>query len=504
MSDWTRSETVSPPDQIVIKYKNTLPNGTTEEKEVSLSSSTRSVSASTYQNIGYTDTDGKRQSSEVQVRKVDTTYNTIASVNQSYIAWRLSNDMGLPSGPAQSQTVSVSEYASTPRGVEMVRETTEAFVSEAQFAGGLQIENYEGYSPSGSPNVLSHRTIREVEQLTSPQGREVTRTKTSRWMARGETSEGKTEFAALSKAFKQFVSENPSIIARLVDIYKPLVFEGTEVQIEVGRMPPPVKPPDQDVVGDEVENGIGNRPSDATPTDAYGNDDGWTKYIPEDTNWQDYVGDSTGTGEQDYLDYVPKDWEDFDTDSNDDGAEDWEDYVPQDPLDYDKDSDGDGIPDWAESTPSSWEDYDQDTDGDGEPDWAIFVPTTWQEFNRDSDNDGVPDWAPFVTGDWQTLNKDTNGDGVPDWAAFTPTSWEDFDQDSDSDGVPDWAPYVSTDWRDFNATDDQGAPLWEPYVNVGAEAFDQDSDGDGVPDWAELVPTGDDFSTEDSDYNPGG
>jgi hypothetical protein len=252
MSDWTRSETISPPDVIVVKYAVELSNGSTEQREQILYSTTRSESISIYDKINYSNADGMPQIAEVAIKKVDTRFTTIASVNQAYVAYRLSKSLGLPIGEAKSENITISEYKTTVNGPVLTRETVLNYDSLAQFAGGLQVQDYSAFQPSGNEMILTHKTERVITLLTSPEGRDITKTETSRWMARGETQEGRNDFSIMYNSFKRFVRENPAIVEGLVRAFVDLVFEGTEVQIETGRIPVPIKPPDQEIIADEV------------------------------------------------------------------------------------------------------------------------------------------------------------------------------------------------------------------------------------------------------------
>jgi hypothetical protein len=252
MSDWTRSETIPAPDVIVIEYKIELANGTEEKKQQLLYSTTKSESVTTYEKIAYNSADGTPQIADVAVKKVDTKTTTIASVNQVYIAYRLSKSQGLPSGEAKSENITISEYSKTVNGPILVKETVLNYDSLAQFAGGLQVQDYSAFQPSGTEMILTHRTERVITLLTSPEGRDVTKTETSRWMARGVTQQGATDFAIMYEESKQFIEDAPSIVENLVRSYVEIVFEGTEVQIETGRIPVPIKPPDQEIVADEI------------------------------------------------------------------------------------------------------------------------------------------------------------------------------------------------------------------------------------------------------------
>jgi hypothetical protein len=254
MSDWTRSETISPPDVIVIEYTIELPNGAEEKKKQILLSTTKSESVISYEKFSYNSADGMPQIAEVAVKKVDVRTTTIASVNQAYIAFSLSKSLGLPTGGARHEVVTISQYKKTVNGPILTRELVLNYDSLASFAGGLQVQDYSSFQPSGAEMILTHKTEKLITLLTNAQGRDITKTETSRWMARGITKEGATDFAIMYENSKQFIEEAPSIVANLVLSYVDLVFEGTEVQIETGRLPVSIKPPDQEIIADEVIN----------------------------------------------------------------------------------------------------------------------------------------------------------------------------------------------------------------------------------------------------------
>lgn len=368
---WTSSETTGAPSQLIIEYKITNAQNQLEQKSVELTSTTFGSSTSEYTVLDYTDRDGKPQTSEVLTRKVDRTRNTIAAVSPGYVAWRLGKNLGLPSGDAISENITTSEYTTTVDGPLLVTETSDQYISLAQFAGGLQIEEWGSFRPSGEELVLSHRTIRRMDYAKTSDGRDVTRTLTERYIAAAESAEWKSYAARRAKEIKAFLGQFPEAIEPFVRGLTPLVYEGTEVQIETGRIPVPEKPSDQDIAAGEVGNGRGDIPSDATPGSWYGNDLGWPAYAPgggADGNWQLYAVDSNNDGVPDWKEFVPDSYEDYDQDSNSDGIPDWADYVPAE-----------------EGGPSNWEEFDTDTNNDGVPDWADFVPVGDDFDTKDSD-----------------------------------------------------------------------------------------------------------------------
>lgn len=506
-NDWTSSETISSPDQITINWK-VRPAGSTTvvDKSVKLQSTTKSTSKTEYQTFAYNDAEGKLQTQDVAVFKRDVKTATIASVNSAYVTYRVQNGLGLPSGNAGNVSETTTEYAITVEGPVKIRETTVDLISFVQFAGSLAVPSYKGYAP-GTYLIVSNKTIIEYQNIKTVTGRDMTRTFTSRWQARGLTQEGSQAAKEdLLKADEIPPPAGSTNNAELFDViilsFLPLVFEGTEVQTSTGREPVPARPSEQDSIKDEVVNGDTN-PDDTTVTteEKYGNA-AWTAYVPAGVDPKTLQGDSNGDGVPDWAPYVPQTYEDYNQDSNNDGTPDWAPYVPTSWQDLNQDSSGDGIPDWAPYVPTRWQDYNQDTNNDDTPDWAPYVPQGWQDYRGDSNNDGVPDWAPYVPGNWQDYNQDSNGDGIPDWAPYVPAGWQDFNQDTNNDGTPDWAPYVPIQWEDLDQdTNGDGVPDWAPYVPTQWQDYNTDTDSDGTPDWAPYVPTGwEDFDTKDTDY----
>jgi len=252
-SDWTESETISPPNKIEISYAPVV-NNAKVERRVTLTSTTRASSRSEYESILYEDAGGKQQQRDVLLKKTDTTWTTIASVNQAYVAWCLENGRGLPSGGAKSENITYYKYYIGTDGPVLFEETTEQYISEAQFAGGLQLYSYAGYQPSGEKQILSERTIRTTLAFKTAQGRDYTQVKTSRWMARGVNAEGKQDIAGFIGKAKELIDVDPTIVARVAAGAVALVFEGTEVQNETGRLALPSKPTDQELAADRVQN----------------------------------------------------------------------------------------------------------------------------------------------------------------------------------------------------------------------------------------------------------
>lgn len=394
--DWTKSETISPPDTITISWTTDATQTQAATKRVqTLSSSTKSTSTTSYTTLSYIDSDGNEKTQDVAVYKEDIKTTTKASANQSWITDRLKRNRGLPSGDDTERSVTKYEYVTSVDGPKLVKETTEVYISMAAFAGQMQgipysftdpestmLTDYLYYDPPDE-EVLAHRTIVEHEEAKTVDGRTYTRTRTSRWIALGQVTESKEALLAFIKAVKGIGLLTLDIITSSLDKHTSLKFEGTEVQVNIGRAPVPAKPSDAELAASEVTNGS-DIPSDATPTDVYGNDVGWTSYVPDNVDWKTLTGDSNG----------------------------------------------DGVPDWAPYVPDQWQDYDQDSNGDGVPDWAPYVPGDWQDYVTDP-------------GDWQNTAIDSNNDGVPDWAEEVPVGWEDFNTSDTEYTNPD--PEVSNE-----------------------------------------------------------
>lgn len=387
LSDWSRSETVSKPSFIEVAWE-TIPtgNGAAEKKTVQLQSTDVSKSQSTYQSFSYTDAEGASQKQDVVVYKEDVRRTTRARVNLEYVSERLKYGLGLPAGDDLERSVTTYEYTTTADGPKLTREKTTVYISGVALAGQLQDVQYAWelsaggygfYDPPGG-EFISHETIVEYEEYKTAEGREYTRRKTSRWISAANNPESKASFVKWMKALKSLGDFTAEDVSNAVLAYTSLMFEGTEVNIDVGRLPPPSKPSDEDVTSVEVVNGRMETELDSdsfTPSDRYGNDLGWTSFVPEGTDWRD-LNSQPRTG---------------------------------------------GVPAWNQYVPQQWQDYNVEGDAPGVPKWAAYIPQgqNWQDFVTDVNN-------------WQNSFKDDNGDGVPNWAEYTPIGWEEFDTvDSD-------------------------------------------------------------------------
>lgn len=283
LTDWTRSETISQPNEIIIKYKTA-----SEEKEVILKSTPRSLNTTYHEPFVYIDKDKKQQTTEIVTSQVDEKRTTIAAVNPAYIEYRLSKQQGLPSGDVWSRSETKHSYITSIEGPKKVREVVSEYITEWQLAGSLAIKNYDNYTPTAE-TFESQRTETIYKEWIGRDGRAITQTRTSRWMSLGLSQEGQQ---AAQKMCAAFASKTDGSLQRIVDACKQLIFEGTEVQTQTGRAPVPEMPSDADLVAEEVMNG-----SDKTDTTGNGIPD-WAEYDPNDP--ADY--DDNGDGISDWID----------------------------------------------------------------------------------------------------------------------------------------------------------------------------------------------------------
>lgn len=383
-SDWTRTETYPAPERI--RVSGTLDSG--QEFASEGVAQPKSTSQINYTTIEYTDQNGDKKREDVAEWKEDLKWHCLASVNPMYAAdlFKYYRNSFMQSWlvSVQEKTVTVYFYRIGNEGLYLQQELVHTYMTLRAFAGQLQGILYSWPDPSGlsqrivyEPSdemVLVRRVEIRHEQTKTANGRDITRTTTASSVAAGLTPEGKTEFQSYMKSYYQSSGTSSASLNGIVYGMTTLKYEGADVQVSIGRMPVPTRPSDPDAKASEVVNGQDpvNWVSNA---DRYGNEVGWTAYVPPGI----------------------------------------------DPQTLNRDTNSDGVPDWAPYVPSQWQTYNQDSNGDGTPDWAAYVPS-------------VSSWQSYVTNpsNWQNTAIDSNNDGVPDWADLTPIGWPDFStKDSD-------------------------------------------------------------------------
>jgi len=260
--NWSFSHTISPPVTLRLTYQpeSTTSNPKPSEKTVDLVSTDESTTLSTYEAFTYeTDTTNdegqpQTQTTDVLTKKEEIKRTTQASVAQNYVVDRLSRGAGLPPGDAITKTVTTYKYLATTDGPFLHSETTETYITMAELAGGLDIPTYKYYDP-GVALFLS--TVREVAyqkkvewsnttQRNSDLGventysykRESTKTETSTWIANGLRDFGKQGFAEAMKQLESIAfdpARSNELIGTMVEYMTELIFEGTEIQVEIGK-----------------------------------------------------------------------------------------------------------------------------------------------------------------------------------------------------------------------------------------------------------------------------
>lgn len=246
-SDWTYESVTAAPTTIEINYVNAQG----QPASVSLTSTTFSETRTTYNNIYYTTPEGRSDYESVATTRSSMTRTTAAAVNGAYVTWRLSNAQGLPSGDALRQSETIYAYSVGPNGPYVSREDTKEYISGYEFAGSLNISDYTGFEPTSSL-FLSGRTITEYEESIGGDGRQYTKTVTTRYLSMGLTQEGQ------QSAAEQLAQDagDGVITAQVFNAMKELVCDGAEVRNSIGRAPTPARPSYGQLVSDYINDGF--------------------------------------------------------------------------------------------------------------------------------------------------------------------------------------------------------------------------------------------------------
>jgi hypothetical protein len=261
-TDWTREETIGPPEEIEISYRGILGIPAT----FSVTNIPVSISETTYETYEYTDAQGATQKKDVAVLRTESKTAKLVSIAESIIAGALSASpstdalfiLGVGNANIESSSETIYEYRETNEGPELAKETRTEVIPFAQYVGGFGLpnefwRNYIFNITSGS--LVSQRTEVEYEEATIALGRKITKQKTTRWLAYGLSQEGQSAFAVW---LETIINDDTGAISRPVEVLsrmfqmQSLRFEGTEVQTSIGRAPAPEKPSDQELVANEI------------------------------------------------------------------------------------------------------------------------------------------------------------------------------------------------------------------------------------------------------------
>ena len=253
MTNWTYDRTISDPRTITITY--------TGESGISASVNLTSVDTSetetAYTRLSFTDDLGVVNFTDVAVLKLEVKRTTQASVNGALVASRLALGLGLPGGDAITEINTSYECDTSTLGPVLAKERIETKITTSELAGGLAVPSYQDYTP-GVDLFLS--TVRDIQHNTAfnIDGSAATQTITKTWIAYGLTQDGQQSFAEqMRQAINNGLDPEASgeFISSAVESMKTLVFQGTEVQVNAGRVPPPTKPDDQSITRDLLLEG---------------------------------------------------------------------------------------------------------------------------------------------------------------------------------------------------------------------------------------------------------
>lgn len=253
MTNWTTSNTVSTPRSITIQYVTQAGVASS----VTLSSTDTSQTDTTFRSVQYTDDNGMPDIVEVVTQKKETKRTTQASVNGALVAGKLSLGQGLPGGDAITEIATIYEIDITSNGPVLASESSETKITTSELAGSLAVPTYEVYTPG---TALFTSTKREIQHNTvfDDYGRASTQTQTSTWIAYGLTQEGQQSFAEQMRQVSGAAEDESTlggIISSVVESMKELVFQGTEVQVNAGRVAAPIKPSDSSLIRNQINDG---------------------------------------------------------------------------------------------------------------------------------------------------------------------------------------------------------------------------------------------------------
>jgi hypothetical protein len=343
-TDWSQDKTISPARPINIVYTIKNANDQYERRVARLMSTQWSENYTYFEQIFYRKERWNEGGSTyvtygdewVTSWKSTTTRDTIASVNGSLVKWCLENGHGLPSGDVFKYSYTTYRYVVFEgEGPRLRFERTIEYIDFMELLGSLNISDYGpigGETFAAGEALESQITEVEYEWFYSD-GREYTKTSTSRWIAFGLTQEGQQ---AAAEMFRQ-EDGTGNASWEVIDSALQLKYDGTEVRSSIGRVQLPSRPSDQDIAQDDILDDTGDIvDGEAGSAEVYGS---WGAGDAGDASegfdfgtsgidWQDYNGTNPDTGEPYWASFIDGDWTDYTGDSNDDGVPDWVDELP--------------------------------------------------------------------------------------------------------------------------------------------------------------------------------
>jgi hypothetical protein len=247
-----------------------------------------SENVSTYSVISFIDPDTReQQTSDVMTSSKSETTSILAQVNPQICTGFLEAGIGVNGGLQSSQiTIRTITYVIGRDGPRASRDEERQFLSEIAFAGGIGIPA-QAYVVNDEPVNLTNGLIHTgtlINDYYIDEAAGTTKTVTSRYIAQGLTTEGKSSFAKRA-AEADTVDE---VLAAIRDASY-LVFDGISVRSSVGR-----------------DYGVESRSSDQRNTA----DNLGSGTRSEDVRFDGYTGGDAGFGEYDPgppLEFPPED-----------------------------------------------------------------------------------------------------------------------------------------------------------------------------------------------------
>lgn len=248
LRDWEFERTIGPPTTYIIEAigaRFAIGIGSVElppesRFKIPVEATQVSENRSTYQTFTYTDNDGKQQTQDLVTRRVATTRSSVKGklyfAMLDAIFWAGSTPVPAfifpPSGaiPYDTDTITEYTYETTAEGPRLKTELTRTFHTAPKFATALPIETWIvedvlATLPDESTEVSRVLVENEVDEVSG-----LTKRKTTRWAASAKTQPGSQ---ASRLAFEGIITQDDFESA--LDAAKPLVMEGTEVTISLGR-----------------------------------------------------------------------------------------------------------------------------------------------------------------------------------------------------------------------------------------------------------------------------
>lgn len=241
LRDWELDQTIGPPTTYeIIVYGRVFRIGVTTTEplpepaqfKVPVEVTQVSRNNTKYKTFTYTDSEGKQQSQDLAIQRTSTTR---ASIGGRLYFSLLANDEYFyvpPSGaiPYDTDTITDYTYETTADGPRLKSELTKTFNSPPKFITALPVDNFVINDavvtlPSDSFEVSRVLVENEVDEASG-----LTKRKTTRWTASGKTQTG-------SQA-SRFAFEGVATVDEFndaVDAARPLVMEGIEVSVSLGR-----------------------------------------------------------------------------------------------------------------------------------------------------------------------------------------------------------------------------------------------------------------------------